>query len=454
MLLVLLFFCAELVAGWPVFIKKYLVAAGVPIISNPFTPNLQTDARIELTHNLPTQICFQALYPISNNTDIWNITCSVYLSFDTTSRITHTGSVILRSLQYRVALYSLDVFQPQTDIILKIGSPNDSCEPGQVFDDSQNICKFPDGTLTPDTPVMNVHFTPGRTYFYTFFVDTLVGFASVKGITQVPGNLEDPGNLIFQIRYAASPSYGFYDGTSGSTATVNYPKPGQYFVAVTSSDLAPSTGSFILNVESCVRTNQTAGPGCKQHYNFATETAYNGVALAGLYNYWLVVATDRRPLWVSVRSTNVLDNPRLFATQGQLPRVGDKIGDPDNVDIRMCNEPFCQTTNIIRLPPAAASEKWYIGVLPPVGRNGTTYTIWFSSVCPPNCALHGTCVTSGPETGLCQCEANYGGVDCSVSYRVSAENIVLYIIAGLVFLSGVCAFIAAMVTKRPKRPRS
>lgn len=157
-----------------------------------------------------------------------------------------------------------------------------------------------------------------------------------------------------------------------------------------------------------------------------------------------------------------------MATQGQLPRRAAANGDIDNIDFMICTEPYCEAANIIRhnagmffsisllraefLAPGVV-ETWYVAVLPQEGKNGTEYTIWFDSACAPPCTDHGTCVTEGPNTGLCICQDKWAGVNCSVSFAVTPENIVLYIIACLVVLSGVGAFIAAMVTKKPKKPR-
>jgi len=432
--------------AWPLFVKESLLTA-VPI-QRVAQSNLETDARVELTHNLPLQICFQAVYPLPLNPDTWNVTCSEYLSFDADgTRIIHTGSVRLRNVEYRVGIYSINGFQTQSDIILKVGNLNDSCLPNEVFDETDDLCRAPDGHLISDSPANGV-FPPGKTLYYSFTIGPLAGSASVKGLgTQ-------PGNLIFQIRYAGSPSYGVHDGSSGSTAIVNYPKPGTYYVAVTSSEMQETTGSFILHVEDCSTSNQTAGPGCRKPYTIAVAPSYTGVAISGIYTYWRVAATEKSPLYVSVRASDGKSNPILLAAQGQLPRLAAANGDVENVDFNRCTEPFCNAANIIRHNAApGVVETWYVAVIPQEGMNGTEYTLWFDTPCAPPCTEHGTCTTEGPNTGLCVCQDNWAGVNCSTSFAVTPENIVLYIIAGLVVLSGVAAFIAAMVTKKPKKPR-
>lgn len=159
-ILLLVLFASAL--AWPLYVTGSLSQAGAIITANRFSANLESDARVELTHNLPLQICFQAVYSLPQNPDTWNETCSDYLSFEADgSRIIHTGSVRLRNLPYLVGIYSKDGFQPQADIALKVGNVNDSCASDQVYDETEDACRNPDGFLDSDTPANNVNFPVG-----------------------------------------------------------------------------------------------------------------------------------------------------------------------------------------------------------------------------------------------------------------------------------------------------
>lgn len=76
---------------------------------------------------------------------------------------------------------------------------------------------------------------------------------------------------------------------------------------------------------------------------------------------------------------------------------------------------FINQVKLILLAPGVA-ETWYVGVLPQVGKNGTEYTIWFSSPCAPLCSEHGKCTESGPMTGVCVCNEQYAGVACQTRF--------------------------------------
>ena len=114
--------------------------------------------------------------------------------------------------------------------------------------------------------------------------------------------------------------------------------------------------SFILHIESCVSSNQTAGPGCRIPYEIQTATSYTKVAIAGQYDYWRVVVTEKTPMWVSVRATDGKHNPLLIATQGQLPRYASTNGDTENIDLYLCTEAHCEGANIMRHNAGACSH--------------------------------------------------------------------------------------------------
>lgn len=129
----------------------------------------------------------------------------------------------------------------------------------------------------------------------------------------------------------------------------------------------------MLHVEVCsnINTNQTAGPGCTQPYEIASQPAYQRTAVQDVWSYWRVTVTPNTPLWVSARSFDGLKNPRLFASKGQLPRAEANGADFDNIDFLNCNQFNCQGANVIRHVPSklTSSSSPYSFLVNPFSRS-------------------------------------------------------------------------------------
>jgi hypothetical protein len=69
------------------------------------------------------------------------------------------------------------------------------------------------------------------------------------------------------------------------------------------------------------------------------------------------------------------------------------------------------------------------------GGNGTSYGIWFDSICAPFCKENkGTCVVDGPNKGFCACQNSRAtGVGCQIKNSTAVQYVVLGTIWGLSF---------------------
>jgi len=157
---------------------------------------------------------------------------------------------------------------------------------------------------------------------------------------------------------------------------------------------------------------------------------------ANQWVYYKFLATAANPLWVSVAPQQGKVMPEVYASVDQTPQK-------NFADVKNCNQPNCQATTIIFVNNTMGTNTtWYIGVTSP---NDTSYGIWFSQVCAPNCLTNGVCTPYGsPDAGKCACQQDYVGLDCLTysSDGIQPQYIVLIIIASLVVASAIIGFIA------------
>jgi hypothetical protein len=198
--------------------------------------------------------------------------------------------------------------------------------------------------------------------------------------------------------------------------------------------------NITLNVESCAHLPGKAGPGCTLSYALASTLMTQ--TLGTNYIYWQVQNISAAAnLWVSVRSQNGSNIPFIYASLGQIPTDG-------NADINGCNQGACGAVNSIMVNvTGTANQTWFIGIN---GQNSTIFGIWYQSLCAPNCDDHGECTQFGPQAGVCECVADFIGVDCGTTNGLGAQYIVLIIIASLVVASAVIGFIAWAYMRRKR----
>jgi len=337
-----------------------------------------------------------------------------------------TTSVPVRNVPYNVAVIPSNTETAVVDLFLGSQDPLDNCQMGEVFDYESDDCVSPQSLESGKTNMTLMGLIP------QFFVITVpsgvVGSIKLSSTPQA----DEAADITFYVRRAGSPSAGNNDA-SGSSVVINYPKVGTYYVVIVAS------ADDMITVDTVVEVcpDGKGGPGCSESYSWGVNNVSLTVGLS--YSYFRVNVSQQVPLWFSVRSQNGTHNPVIFASRDQLPQN-------NNADLQGCNQQFCDTVSSIRLN-VTTNQTWFISIS---GVNGTSYGLWFNSVCGPNCADHGDCVVQGPETGLCDCVADFIGVTCQITNGLGAQYIVLIIIASLVVASAVIGFVAWAYMRRKR----
>jgi len=127
--------------------------------------------------------------------------------------------------------------------------------------------------------------------------------------------------------------------------------------------------------------------------NYEAEVLTQG----GVYKYWVISIAANSFGSVSIRPDDGdLWNYQLFASLGQLPQKS-------NAEISNCYGSGCQGARNINITTGAVDETWFVSVLPV--NNNRTFTIWFNTVCAPECPNHGLCTMNGEYIGMCACSA-------------------------------------------------
>lgn len=391
-----------------------------------------------VTHFLSIQVCFHTRPLRGISATFWNISCHHYFSYDgsTDGRPeTRVDTVFLRDApQWYVGIALSNETTTATDNInFLLGVAGDSCNAtGLVFDILKNEC-YPAEMINVTNA--SAPLTMARDeYRYFQFIVPPNGVGSI--MAYVP-SIPDESKLIFLFRLMGSPTNTQKDGTSGSTAYLPFPRPGLYTLRVRAATNVTDI-VFALRFEYCSGSNMT-GPSCGTFYNESVADMYTPTR-GGVLKYWSFKCPANSVSSVSIRPDDGdLWNYQIFASMGQLPQK-------NNADISNCYGSSCLAAWNINITTGPNPEVWYISVLPSM--NNRTYSIWFNSVCAPACVRHGLCELSGPLIGKCTCAADYTGAACQLSNKLSAQYIVLIIIACLLFTSAIVGFIAQAYLKR------
>jgi len=341
----------------------------------------------------------------------------------------------LRNVRYAVGIALLH--QDGTDEEVTIDVAGAECPGGQVFDGTGCV---PVSVLSKGDQKFN--FTKDETMWFSYAAPELLG--------NLRFNSSDHAALTFTVRFAGSPSKEYNDGT-GATVDVAAPRPGAWFVGVTSTaDLTDAT--LTLDPNDCSIHNDSFGPNCGVKYqvepylmNLKPNMAY----------YFKTVVNNSRALWVSVRTDSGADFPVMYATRGQMPTAA-------NAEVTNCNFDYCDGAFIIKVNvtgpgegwgvlEADEGETWFISTFTGVANN--TYGIWFNSICPQPCTDEntGTCQEAAPDYGKCICAtSSLIGVACTTRVGLGPEYIVLIIIAALVVASAIIGFVAWAYMRRKR----
>jgi len=407
-----------------------------------FHANLRRGATLTVIHTQDIQVCLQEAYPLPTDINWWNQSCTRYYKFQSQGGNAEPSTIAtrLRDVHYNlaVALWNRDgsgLKDKKDTISLTLGTGEDSCEEGQVYDDNKRSCLDPTN-ITINTPI-NHTFAGERAYF-SFEVPPRAARIDISSLAG------DAAKCVFQLRRNANPSIeeGFFDGKSGAHASFDYPRPGRYYF-VARATVDNTVGIFQVSINVCgnnTMVNGTLGPNCNIPYNTKLEPNMKMVAVADQFTYWQVQCTQQKPMTIMVRSFDGAFIPRIYASRDQLPLAD------TNSDLNNCHGTSCSGVNTLNLTCTSETiEYWYIGVTAAERVNGTSYGIWFTPVCAPGCDLHGECSYSDPNVGECVCDPQYLGPDCSIESDVNARFIVLCVIAALLVVSALVGLIVQKV---------
>jgi hypothetical protein len=319
-----------------------------------------------------------------------------------------------------------------------------------------DVCEWPtfyDGTdCKPSTEIkgfnvsVDTSFNNGETQFFWFNSPDRVGHLNFQYDT--PHNQ----HMVSYARWMASPSSSFHDNSEGESATngtagIHIPqaKPGVWVFSIHLGN-SPSSKKVLHNVTIYVKGEVCAegvvGENCQTVVLPASNNS-NATAEVNVVSYHRVILNKTHPtLKVSIFALNSTLLPHVWATRGQVPVK------KDFADIVNCNRQYCEIVrSIVHNVTEATEEEWFIEVKPS-GVQNTQYAIWFDSDCIDGCETdnHGVC----QDSGICECEIDFAGLDCGTSRGLGPQYIVLIIIASLVVASAVIGFVAWAYMRRKR----
>jgi len=386
-------------------------------------------AQLTIFHKNAIQVCFHRKQLKGISPLYWNISCNTYTSYAAKANPENTADTIfLRDIIYYVGIAFVDPNSGPDEIIFSLGRPEDDCPFGTAFNEL-SACVSPTNITSNETVTIPFLKSQDALYF-AFEVPENVGSVMVYSPNA-------RNSFIMLIRLQGTPTNTHKDGESGSSAFLMFPRPGHYLLRVRATQNV-TDGQIAIRFERCFSTNMT-GPGCGYFYN---QSNYDSAVVTkrGVYKYWIMTVPAGTVASVSIApDEGDLWNYQLFASYGQLPQK-------NNAEISNCYGSGCQGARNINITAGLTDEVWYVSVLPE--NNNHTYAIWFRSVCAPDCPNHGLCTMSGEFIGKCACSAEYSGAACQISNKLSAQYIVLIIIACLLFSSAILGFMAQAYLKR------
>eukprot|EP01126_Amoeba_proteus_P040494 TRINITY_DN4320_c0_g1_i1.p1 TRINITY_DN4320_c0_g1~~TRINITY_DN4320_c0_g1_i1.p1 ORF type:complete len:333 (-),score=41.86 TRINITY_DN4320_c0_g1_i1:43-1041(-) len=293
-----------------------------------------------------------------------------------------------------------------TKVSIKVEGRN--CPFHSYWDDSTSSCYRADPATFGETEVTFV--TPS-TKFFEITAPSLLGSLSIS--------MHEPNpDVLLLSRWEGTPSILHHDMEINKREMYSSPRPGLWVIAFRVS--RPGTHKFEVAVEDC-RNQPGMGPGCATEYR---EAENNGTLQISLdeFRYWRFVASKDLSLNVSVTTLTHTEIPLLYVTKGTLPG-------PGNSDFFSCNQGHCDLVRSIHVDKKIHNEEvWFVGVR---GTHANTvYGLWFNSTCSPDCQIddRGTCEI----TGVCLCELDRTGTDCSIAFPLAGEYIFLIVFSAVI----------------------
>lgn len=438
MFILLLLFIASAfgdATNYPIQIPSTILDSSKAYLSKPFRVNLKEGSLVTMYHQKAVQFCFNRHSLDGISPVFWNISCNFYFSFAALNQPgSDTKTIYLRDATYYMGISLVDLSTNETDTFeFILGRKGDDCPFDQAYDIPTLSCVVPTATITVNETA-NVTLAADHSAYFKFVIPQ-------NGIGQVTAYSPntDGHSLILLFRLWGTPSSNndLHDGTASSSAILDYPRPGTYILKVRATNNV-TNAIIALKMDTCHSKNMT-GPNCTIYYNESISDV-NIVSVGGKYRYWALPVPANSQASVSVApDEGDFWNYQVFASLGQLPQL-------KNTDLSNCYGSSCLAAWTINITSGPADEIWYIAVLPAF--NNKTYSIWFNSVCHPQCINHGLCTTDGNFIGKCACSADYSGSACQISNALSAQYIVLIIIACLLFTSAIVGLIAQAYMKR------
>jgi len=285
---------------------------------------------------------------------------------------------------------------------------------------------------------------PGGIFLFYFTVPTGSNNVSVN----VTSN-STSSTFNTYLRYSGTPTPTIYDAAGTNTLLYANPRQGQWQLAV---QLATGVADTQITVNIKVNTCPTGyGPTCNTPVigSDPSNIIYSNLVMDG-YVYYSVSTVPSLGLWISFQAQNGQVDFNVFGQIGTLPSSS-------NFVIRGCNKGPCDPVTLVKLVNSTAlfgNETWIFGVTTSqnasaIGNNSTQLGSWINSVCAPECGSpSGVCDT---ESGFCQCEDSYTGIDCTVAIGLPSQYIVLIIIASLVVISALIGLIAWAYMRKRRR---
>jgi hypothetical protein len=360
------------------------------------------------------------------------------LFFLNTSKSEETMTLPLLEFEYQIGVFlAYETGEKNDNSTVKLGLTGNLCQATEYFDGTTCI-----GSTEVKNGNFSGHFEPGQTKFWTYMTEP--GLAHF--MLTMSGLAADEYQI--KARYAGG-TFATHDmmDTNGTLKVVS-PRQGLWVFSVHLAS-GGHAGEAEVKLSSFKCGLNSAGDGCTLLVRDAADNM-SLTMLGGEWMYLRFTVDDKHALLVSVTTNNGSNIPYLLAGNGQIPVItstGEVVA-----DIKNCNREYCSVVrsivrNITKPALGAEEEYWYIGIYSHVPGN-TTFGLWWNNSCVPNCDTdnHGEC----EESGRCQCEIDFEGIDCSVSKGLGPQYIVLIIIASLVVASAIIGFVAWAYMRRKR----
>lgn len=399
-------------------------------------------SNFSITSTVAVVVCIQAKFRTPSAQQLSNASCTHFFNLTAGSS---EHMIDLRNFMYFVSVYFAEPVDKDNVTFVTTVLKGSNCTQNTFYDDVAAIPICRAANLSLALGVNSVTFEEDLVPSTKYYVLTVPDLGGSLTVSPVKSPLAAEFPMVIVLRYSGNPSQTSNDANDLlGPAKFDLPRPGQWVIGIIGNE--PGTYEFNVSLVACPANSGLAGPECNIPYAEAKENM-TLVAFPNKYSFWVFNATKGHGLNVSVTTEDRTHIPNLYVSKGNLPTG-------DDHDISNCNQEACDLIRSIRTEIAATSEweLWFISVTASVTEGNTTYGIWFNETCPTTCETdnHGFCEEEGPKTGVCTCQLDYTGIDCSISHGLGAQYIVLIIIVALVVASAIIGFVAWAYMRRKR----